>query len=73
MVIVIDMMMPEAPESTIAAKCVSSLDNILSSVRVGGRERTKKEFEALCKLSGFSTFQFVCCAFSLLGVMEFIK
>ena len=63
--------MPEAPESTMASKYVSLLDNAM--LNIDGKERTEKEFEALCKGSGFSSFQVVSCACTLWVVMEFHK
>lgn len=70
-VIVVDFIMPEAIQSTKADKMVTSFDNLM--FLDGGSERTKKEFENLCKASGFSNFQLICLAFSALGVMEFHK
>ena len=63
--------MPEAPESTMASKYVSLLDNAM--LNIDGKERTEKEFEALYKGSGFSSFQVVSCACTLWVVMEFHK
>ncbi|KAK7270372.1 hypothetical protein RIF29_23459 [Crotalaria pallida] len=71
-VIVLEFMMPEEPEPTEESKLVSILDNLMF-LSVGGRERTRKQYENLCKLSGFSRFQVACRAFSALGVMEFYK
>ncbi|XP_059453505.1 caffeic acid 3-O-methyltransferase-like [Corylus avellana] len=71
-VIIIDYIMPEAPESSDAAKYVSSLDNVML-VNLGGKERTEKEFEALSKSSGFSGFRLVCRAYNVFGVMELYK
>ena len=71
-VIIMDFIMPEVPEATNAAKYVSMLDNAMF-IQPGGKERTEKEFEALCKASGFSGFQVICRAFSVMGVMELYK
>ncbi|KAI4344890.1 hypothetical protein L6164_012072 [Bauhinia variegata] len=71
-VIVVEFVLPETPEATDASKLVSNLDNLMF-ITVGGKERTEKEFENLCKRSGFSKFQVACHAFSALGVMEFYK
>jgi hypothetical protein len=71
-VIIMDFIMPEVPEATNAAKYVSMLDNAMF-IQPGGKERTEKEFEALCKASGFSGFQVICRAFAVMGVMELYK
>jgi hypothetical protein len=61
-VIIIDLVMPEAPESSDAAKFVSSMDNIIL-VLFEGKERTEKEFEGLSKSSGFSGFRLICSVY----------
>ncbi|KAG4908061.1 hypothetical protein AAZX31_20G163100 [Glycine max] len=71
-VIVVEFILPEEPEPTEESQLVSTLDNLMF-ITVGGRERTQKQYETLCKLSGFSNFQVACRAFSSLGVMEFYK
>ncbi|XP_059455376.1 caffeic acid 3-O-methyltransferase-like [Corylus avellana] len=70
--IIIDYVMPEAPESTDAAKFVSTIDNMMLVI-FGGKERTEKEFEAMSKSSGFSGFQVICRVYDVLGVMELYK
>jgi caffeic acid 3-O-methyltransferase len=71
-VIIIDHVMPEAPESSDAAKYVSSTD-IAMLVYLGGKERTEKEFEGLSKRSGFSGFCVICSVYHVWGVMELYK
>ncbi|XP_057426713.1 isoliquiritigenin 2'-O-methyltransferase-like [Lotus japonicus] len=71
-VIVVELILPEEPEPTEESQLVSSLDNIMF-ITAGGMERTEKEYENLCKLSGFSKFNVACRAFSSLGMMEFYK
>ncbi|KAJ1424906.1 Winged helix-like DNA-binding domain superfamily [Sesbania bispinosa] len=71
-VIVVEFILPEEPEPTEASQLVSTLDNLMF-ITVGGRERTQKQYENLCMLSGFSKFRVACRAFSSLGVMEFCK
>ncbi|XP_075661613.1 caffeic acid 3-O-methyltransferase-like [Castanea sativa] len=71
-VIIMDLIMPESPEASNAAKYVSMLDNAMF-IQPGGKERTEKEFEALSKASGFSGFKIICRAFTVLGVMELYK
>lgn len=63
--------MPEAIQSMERDKLVTSYDNLM--FMGGGSERTEKEFENLCKSSGFSKFEVASCAFSAMGVMEFHK
>ncbi|KAK7323379.1 hypothetical protein VNO77_26851 [Canavalia gladiata] len=70
-VIVVEFLMPEAIQSTEVDKMVTSFDNLM--FLDGGSERTKKEYENLCKRSGFSNFRVVCKVLSALGVMEFRK
>ncbi|XP_058758643.1 isoliquiritigenin 2'-O-methyltransferase-like [Vicia villosa] len=70
-VIVVDFIMPQEIQHTKADKMITSFDNLM--FLDGGVERTEKEFEKLCKFSGFSSFHVVCLAFSALGVMEFYK
>ncbi|KAL6315539.1 hypothetical protein AAG906_000841 [Vitis piasezkii] len=69
----IDMIIAEAPESSMGSQYVARLDNAMLLL-VEGKERTAREFEALCKGSGFSDFRVVCCVHSWLSaVMEFHK
>ncbi|KAK4253785.1 hypothetical protein QN277_010417 [Acacia crassicarpa] len=70
-VIVIELIMPEVIGSTEEAKFAASVDNLM--FLHDGRERTEKEFESLCKRSGFSAFKLASRAFYALGVMEFSK
>ena len=72
-VIVIDIIMAEAPESSMGSQYVSRNDNSMLLLH-GGKERTAREFEALCKGSGFSDFRVVCYVYSFVSaVMEFQK
>lgn len=71
-VIILDMILPEEPESSVAAKYVSIVDNSMF-IQAGGRERTEKQFEKLCKSSGFSSFRVAARALSVYGVIEFYK
>lgn len=70
--IIVEFILPEEPEASEESKLVSTLDNLMF-ITVGGRERTEKQWDKLCKLSGFSIFQVACRAFNCLGVMEFYK
>ena len=69
---IIDHVMTDAPESSDAAKYVSSLDNVML-VNSGGKERIEKEFEALSKSLGFSGFHLVYRVYNVYGVMELHK
>ncbi|KAJ1421443.1 Winged helix-like DNA-binding domain superfamily [Sesbania bispinosa] len=71
-VIIVEFILPEDPKPTNASKMISILDNIMF-ITSGGMERTEKHYESLGKRSGFSRFKFVCCAFSIVGVMELYK
>ncbi|BAT94427.1 Isoliquiritigenin 2'-O-methyltransferase [Vigna angularis] len=71
-VVVLEFIMPEEPEATEQSQLVSSLDNLMF-ITAGGKERTEKEYENLCKLAGFSKFNVACHASSGPGVMEFYK
>jgi caffeic acid 3-O-methyltransferase len=71
-VIIIDLVLPDAPESTDGAKFVSATDNIMLVI-LGGKERTAKELEALSKKSGFLGFHVNCVVYNVWGVMELYK
>ncbi|GMH00267.1 hypothetical protein Nepgr_002106 [Nepenthes gracilis] len=66
--IVIDFVLPMEPDGSYADRHVSELDNIML-IQQGGQERTVKELEALCKISGFTDFKFICYAHTI-GCME---
>ncbi|KAF7836157.1 isoliquiritigenin 2'-O-methyltransferase-like [Senna tora] len=69
-VIVLDVIMGEEVEESEEAKLASTLDNLMFVY--GGRERSEKEFESLCKPSGFSGIKLACRAFHQ-GIVEFYK
>ncbi|KAK9997258.1 hypothetical protein SO802_021944 [Lithocarpus litseifolius] len=71
-VIIMDFILPEEPEASNASKYVSMLDNAMF-IQPGGKERTEKEFEALSNAAGFSGFQVICRAFTVMGVIELYK
>ncbi|KAF7831186.1 isoliquiritigenin 2'-O-methyltransferase [Senna tora] len=71
-VIVIDLITPEVPDSSTGSNHVSSLDNFMFFTP-GGRERTLREFQFLCKSAAFSNFHLACTFYSVYGVMEFHK
>lgn len=71
-VIVVDMVVPETPETNVKAKSMLQNYLFITSMSPQGKERTEKEFETLGKEAGFSHIQVACfvCNFS---VVEFIK
>ncbi|KAF7820059.1 isoliquiritigenin 2'-O-methyltransferase-like [Senna tora] len=71
-VIVIDLITPEVPNSSTGSDHVSRLDNFMFFTP-GGRERTLKDFQFLCKSSAFSSFHLASTFYSVYGVMEFHK
>uniref|UniRef100_A0A224XFB0 caffeate O-methyltransferase n=1 Tax=Hypericum kalmianum TaxID=473045 RepID=A0A224XFB0_9ROSI len=71
-VIVVECILPEVPDSSLASKLVIHIDTIMLAHNPGGKERTEKEFEALAKGAGFQAFRIACCAFGTY-VMEFLK
>ncbi|XP_010057444.2 isoliquiritigenin 2'-O-methyltransferase [Eucalyptus grandis] len=71
-VIVMDFIMPDEPEDTMASRYVSLLDNAML-IQPGGKERTEKQFEYLCREAGFTGFKVAARAVSALGVIEFTK
>ncbi|KAI9098371.1 hypothetical protein K1719_024996 [Acacia pycnantha] len=71
--IIIDLIMPEIPIASDGHKLAAILDNIMF-LQAGGKERTEREFEALGKAAGFSTYRVAALVFSsALGVIEFYK
>ncbi|KAK4280172.1 hypothetical protein QN277_011830 [Acacia crassicarpa] len=71
--IIIDVIMPEIPIASDGHKLAAILDNIMF-LQAGGKERTEREFEALGKAAGFSTYRVAALVFaSTLGVIEFYK
>ncbi|KAK3431446.1 hypothetical protein EUGRSUZ_E03148 [Eucalyptus grandis] len=71
-VIVMDFIMPDEPEDTMASRYVSLLDNAML-IMPGGKERTEKQFEYLCREAGFTGFKVAARAVSALGAIEFTK
>ena len=65
--VIIELLMPEAPKSSMASQHVSGLDNGVV-LQLEGQMSANKEFKAFCRGSGFSNFQVVCCAYSLGGL-----
>ncbi|KAI4320177.1 hypothetical protein MLD38_033683 [Melastoma candidum] len=71
-VVIIDFIMPEEPEESNTSKLVTLLDNRML-LQPGGKERTEKQFQGLCKGAGFSEFRVAARAISALGAIEFLK
>ena len=71
-VIVIDFIKAETAKATDADKFIASLDNVMFLL-ADGKERTEKEFEALCKRAEFSSYKVASCVPSTLCVIEFYK
>ena len=70
-VIIIDFIKPETAKATDADKLIASIDNFM--FLFGGKERTEKEFEDLCKRAEFSSSKVACCVSFTLCVIEFYK
>ncbi|KAI4320179.1 hypothetical protein MLD38_033685 [Melastoma candidum] len=71
-VIVLDVVLPEVPETTMESMYVSRLDNTML-MQPGGQERTTNVFRALSEAAGFTKFEVVCTASKLWVVMELRK
>lgn len=71
-VILVENIMPEAPDNDLATKCVVRLDMTMLALTSGGKERTEKEFHTLAERAGFKQFNNVCCAYNY-WVMELYK
>ncbi|KAJ0235856.1 O-methyltransferase family protein [Hirschfeldia incana] len=71
-VIVIDMVIPDIPGDTLLDRSLFQFEMFMMSMNTSGKERTKKEFEVLAVLAGFSSVQvpFTSLCFS---VVEFHK
>ncbi|PKI69566.1 hypothetical protein CRG98_010049 [Punica granatum] len=71
--IIINVLMPKAPDSTLASRYITQLDATML-IQLGSHERTQKQFEALCMASGFSEFWVADhLAYSVWAIMEFRK
>ncbi|CAA6656104.1 unnamed protein product [Spirodela intermedia] len=71
-IIVMEGILPEAPETTREAQSLFQLDMIMLAHNPGGKERTEKDFQSLAKSAGFSGFAKVSTAFGV-WIMEFTK
>nr|XP_010911558.1 tricetin 3',4',5'-O-trimethyltransferase [Elaeis guineensis] len=71
-VILVECILPVAPEPTLSAQGVFIADMIMLAHNPGGKERTAKEYEALAKGAGFTGFKTQYC-FAAIWVIEFTK
>ncbi|KAJ0048184.1 hypothetical protein Pint_14784 [Pistacia integerrima] len=71
-VIVVDLVIPEAPEAILAAKSLFQLDMFMMNMNLRGKERTRKEFQSLGEDAGYSHIQGPCSGFNFSGI-EFYK
>ncbi|KAJ7951390.1 Caffeic acid O-methyltransferase [Quillaja saponaria] len=71
-VIVMDAVLPFAPETSNAARSISQMDVLMMTQNPGGKERSREQFMALATEAGFSGIKYDCfvCNF---WVMEFFK
>ncbi|KAG2248394.1 hypothetical protein Bca52824_088022 [Brassica carinata] len=71
-VIIVECLVPVAPDSSLLTKQVVHLDCIMMAHTSGGRERAEEEFESLARRVGFKGFQVICNVFGTY-IMEFYK
>ncbi|KAF3432729.1 hypothetical protein FNV43_RR23831 [Rhamnella rubrinervis] len=71
-VIAAECILPEASDTSVAAKALFHVDVVMLANYSGGKERTEKEFQALAKGAGFQGFKAFNNAFNAY-VMEFLK
>lgn len=71
-VIVVDMVILEAPETSLAARSLFQFDLFMMNTNITGKERTEKEFEGLAKEAGFSSICVACSAYNF-SVIELFK
>ncbi|XP_041016012.1 caffeic acid 3-O-methyltransferase-like [Juglans microcarpa x Juglans regia] len=71
-VIIIDPVLPVAPEATNFCKFATQSDNIVFNMLGAGKERTEPEFRSLATAAGFKDFRVACCVCAYL-VMELHK
>jgi caffeic acid 3-O-methyltransferase len=71
-VIVIELILPEAPETSAAVRCVMQIDLVMMTQNPGGKERTKQDFESLARRTGFKGIKSECFVCNYC-VLEFCK
>ncbi|PIA41655.1 hypothetical protein AQUCO_02200232v1 [Aquilegia coerulea] len=72
-VIIVEAILPVAPETNTAAKVFCQSDLIMMSTNPGGKERTEEEFHNLAKEAGFVCMKKVVCICNMSWVIEFYK
>ncbi|KAK9926448.1 hypothetical protein M0R45_023680 [Rubus argutus] len=71
-VIVVDMVIPEAPETSVSAKSLFQFDMFMMNMNTTGKERTEKELGSLARQAGFYNIPVACSAFNF-SVVELFK
>ncbi|KAG2725722.1 hypothetical protein I3760_01G079700 [Carya illinoinensis] len=71
-VIVVEAFLPMMPEVSTCMKRNSQVDVLMMVQHLGGKERTRQEFEALAAKAGFKGIRYECLVYSF-QVMAFIK
>lgn len=71
-VIVVDLVILEAPETSLVARSLFQFDMFMMNTNPTGKERTEREFENLAKQAGFSRIQLACSAYNF-SVVELFK
>ncbi|KAK4423173.1 Caffeic acid 3-O-methyltransferase [Sesamum alatum] len=71
-VMVVELVVPEAPESTVDVRSKLQFDLILMNMNPGGKERTEREFKTLAEAAGFSNIKVECSVYNF-SLMEFYK
>ena len=59
-VIVIELILPETPETSAAVRCIMQIDLVMMTQNPGGKERTKQDFESLARRTGFKDIKSEC-------------
>lgn len=63
-VILVEAVLPDTPHSDLLSKIGFQSDMSMMTINPGGRERAKKEFQALAKEAGFTAIKLVCRVYS---------
>ncbi|KAM1209308.1 hypothetical protein ACFX2I_014963 [Malus domestica] len=71
-VIVVDMVIQEAPGTSFSAKSLFLFDVYLMNTNVMGKERTERELQSLAKAAGFSDIRVACSDFTF-SVVELLR
>ena len=68
----VDMVIPEAPETSVSAKSLFQFDMFMMNMNTTGKERTEKELGSLARQAGFYNIPVACSAFNF-SVVELFK